>query len=81
MAAWHCGSRSPVERGGGWVLLLAPWQEFGCRGLVRAEETLANLGLPPNRNDGQPGSLVWDTDGRKRSRKSLFSATNWPIGS
>jgi hypothetical protein len=28
------------------------------------EETLFNLGLPPNRPDGMPGFLVYDTDGR-----------------
>ena len=28
------------------------------------EETLFNLGLPPNRPEGQPGFLVYDTDGR-----------------
>jgi hypothetical protein len=28
------------------------------------EETLANLGLPPNRKDGQVGFIVKDTDGR-----------------
>lgn len=29
------------------------------------EQTLQALGLPPNRNDGQPGFLLWDTDGKK----------------
>jgi uncharacterized protein (DUF849 family) len=29
------------------------------------EETLFNLGLPPNRPEGEPGFLVWDTDGRR----------------
>jgi hypothetical protein len=28
------------------------------------EETLFNLGLPPNRPEGQAGFLVYDTDGR-----------------
>jgi hypothetical protein len=28
------------------------------------EETLSNLGLPPNRAAGQTGFLVHDTDGR-----------------
>ena len=28
------------------------------------EETLFNLGLPPNRPEGQPGFLVYDTGGR-----------------
>jgi len=28
------------------------------------EETLFKLGLPPNREEGEPGFLVWDTDGR-----------------
>lgn len=26
-----------------------------------AEETLAALGLPPNRKEGEPGFLTWDT--------------------
>ena len=29
-----------------------------------ADETLANIGLPPNRKDGQMGFIVKDTDGR-----------------
>ncbi|MGN6732436.1 MAG: 3-keto-5-aminohexanoate cleavage protein [Candidatus Binatia bacterium] len=28
------------------------------------DETLSNLGLPPNRGEGQKGFLVHDTDGR-----------------
>jgi hypothetical protein len=28
------------------------------------EETLFNLGLPPNRTDGHKGFLAYDTDGR-----------------
>jgi hypothetical protein len=31
------------------------------------EETLANLGLPPNRHPGNLGFLVHETDGRFRS--------------
>jgi hypothetical protein len=34
------------------------------------EETLQNLGLPPNRRDGQKGFLVYDTDGRKGIAKA-----------
>jgi hypothetical protein len=34
------------------------------------EETLANLGLPPNRKDGQLGFIVKDTDGRLRPATS-----------
>jgi uncharacterized protein (DUF849 family) len=34
------------------------------------EETLHNLGLPPNRKDGQKGFLVWETDGRKAIAKT-----------
>ncbi|GAU85937.1 3-keto-5-aminohexanoate cleavage protein [Bosea sp. BIWAKO-01] len=34
------------------------------------EETLHHLGLPPNRADGQPGFLVWETDGRKTIAKT-----------
>lgn len=30
-----------------------------------AEETLKNLGLPPNRAGGEPGFMVWETDGKK----------------
>ena len=33
------------------------------------EETLMNLGLPPNRRDGEKGFLVWDTDGKKSVAK------------
>ena len=28
------------------------------------EETLHNLGLPPNRKEVKPGFLVWETDGK-----------------
>jgi hypothetical protein len=34
------------------------------------EETLKNLGLPPNRRDGQKGFLVWDTEGKKTVAKT-----------
>jgi uncharacterized protein (DUF849 family) len=34
------------------------------------EETLHNLGLPPNRKDGQAGFLLWDTDGKKGVAKT-----------
>jgi hypothetical protein len=33
-------------------------------------ETLQNLGLPPNRRDGEKGFLVWDTDGKKTIAKT-----------
>ena len=29
------------------------------------EETLRHLGLPPNREKGEPGFMVWETDGKK----------------
>ena len=29
------------------------------------DETLQNLGLPPNRATGEPGFMVWETDGKK----------------
>jgi hypothetical protein len=29
------------------------------------EETLQNLGLPPNRAGGEHGFMVWETDGKK----------------
>jgi uncharacterized protein (DUF849 family) len=35
------------------------------------EETLFNLGLPPNRPDGEPGFMVWETDGRKSVAHSM----------
>ena len=38
------------------------------------EETLANLGLPPNREDHQVGFLVKQTDGK------LFELTSEEIG-
>jgi hypothetical protein len=28
------------------------------------DETLMNLGLPPNRKDGERGFMVWETDGK-----------------
>jgi uncharacterized protein (DUF849 family) len=34
------------------------------------EETLHNLGLPPNRRDGQPGFLVFETEGKKTIAKT-----------
>ena len=34
------------------------------------EETLQQLGLPPNRRDGQKGFLVYETDGRKTLAKT-----------
>jgi uncharacterized protein (DUF849 family) len=34
------------------------------------EETLHNLGLPPNRSDDQTGFLVWETEGRKTIAKT-----------
>jgi uncharacterized protein (DUF849 family) len=34
------------------------------------EETLHNLGLPPNRRDGEAGFLVWETEGKKTVAKT-----------
>jgi uncharacterized protein (DUF849 family) len=34
------------------------------------EETLHNLGLPPNRKDSQTGFLVWETDGKRGIAKT-----------
>ena len=39
------------------------------------EETLFNLGLPPNRQDGAKGFLAYDTDGRV-PRPSQAPASN-----
>jgi hypothetical protein len=41
------------------------------------EETLANLGLPPNRKDGQLGFIVKDTDGHLATHE--FSSCMHPI--
>jgi uncharacterized protein (DUF849 family) len=41
------------------------------------EETLANLGLPPNRKDGQLGFIVKDTDGRLMEPQ--FSSCMHPV--
>jgi uncharacterized protein (DUF849 family) len=35
------------------------------------EETLHSLGLPPNRPEGEPGFMLWDTDGRKSVAHSM----------
>ena len=35
-------------------------------GYNSVDETLANLGLPPNRKDGQLGFIVKETDGKLR---------------
>jgi hypothetical protein len=42
----------------GALHLTKDWTQF------ENEETLFNLGLPPNRPEGQQGFLVYDTDGR-----------------
>lgn len=41
------------------------------------EETLAHLGLPPNRKDGQRGFLTYETDGRVRA--SLGASDGHPV--
>jgi uncharacterized protein (DUF849 family) len=35
------------------------------------EETLQHLGLPPNREGGEPGFMVWETDGKKSVSHSM----------
>ena len=35
------------------------------------EETLRNLGLPPNREGGEHGFMVWPTDGKKSVATSM----------
>jgi hypothetical protein len=37
----------------------------------RVEETLQNLGLPTNRKEGEPGFLVWETDGKERLAETM----------
>jgi hypothetical protein len=34
-------------------------------------ETLQNLGLPPNREQGESGFMVWETDGKKRVAQTM----------
>ena len=40
------------------------------------EETLANLGLPPNRHPGNMGFLVHETDGKFRPAARAGAATS-----
>jgi uncharacterized protein (DUF849 family) len=35
------------------------------------DETLQNLGLPPNRKSGEPGFMVWETDGKKSVAETM----------
>ena len=35
------------------------------------DETLQHLGLPPNREAGEPGFMVWETDGKKSVAHSM----------
>jgi hypothetical protein len=35
------------------------------------EETLKNLGMPPNREGGERGFMVWETDGKKSVEHSM----------
>ena len=35
------------------------------------DETLQHLGLPPNRPEGEPGFMVWETDGKKSVAESM----------
>jgi uncharacterized protein (DUF849 family) len=44
------------------------------------EETLFNLGLPPNRKGGQQGFLVYETDGKLREKASLTGEEHRLIG-
>jgi uncharacterized protein (DUF849 family) len=44
------------------------------------EETLFNLGLPPNRKGAQQGFLVYETDGKIREKASLAGAEHRLIG-
>ena len=44
------------------------------------EETLFNLGLPPNRPDGYKGFLIYDTDGRlPRAAGTWTHSTQHPV--
>ena len=43
------------------------------------EETLKNLGMPPNRGDDDRGFMVWETDGKKSVAASdVRLASRWP---
>jgi uncharacterized protein (DUF849 family) len=44
------------------------------------EETLFNLGLPPNRKGGQQGFLTYETDGKIRPKASLVGEEHKLIG-
>ena len=44
------------------------------------DETLFNLGLPPNRKGDQQGFLVYETDGKIREKASLTGAEHRLIG-
>ena len=35
------------------------------------EETLQNLGMPPNRKQGEPGFMVWPTEGKKSVAETM----------
>ena len=41
------------------------------------EETLKNLGLPPNRGDDDRG-FVWETDGKKSVAQAMSDSHPWP---
>ena len=42
------------------------------------EETLQNLGLPPNPTQYNPGFLVWETDGKMKTAWSEATRTRSP---
>lgn len=42
------------------------------------EETLQNLGLPPNRAGGERGFMVWETDGKKSVAHVMSDSHRWP---
>ena len=41
------------------------------------DETLKNLGMPPNRGDDDRGFMVWETDGKKASRIRCPTRIRW----
>ena len=43
------------------------------------EETLQNLGMPPNPTDDDRGFMVWETDGKENRRRSAAIRIPWPI--
>ena len=79
---WGCGQEARAPRSSRSKAPSASAEEFGrkvataeeARKIMKVgvwydsvEETLQNLGLPPNRTEDNPGFLLWETDGKLKS--------------